>query len=66
MEYIHPDAADAASWLDVNTVADFLIYLAAYDHQHFCAHGRMWTRCWECGHFEDYLGDDAMLDDFID
>jgi hypothetical protein len=55
-----------ARWPDVHTVGDFVGYLAAYDPHNICAHGRQWTRCWSCGHYEDHLDDVDTFNDSVD
>ena len=60
-----PEPPDPAqNWMNVHTVADFLAYIHAFDRFNHCAHGKLWTRCWSCGHFEDCLDDHDEFEDF--
>jgi hypothetical protein len=51
-----PDES-AGPRFEIDNVAEFIAFLIENDAYDICDHERLWTRCWECGHFEDYLDD---------
>jgi hypothetical protein len=42
---------------EIDNITEFLAYLRENDTYDYCAHGRLWTRCWSCGHYESHKDD---------